>query len=146
MATNCRYTPLVNPVAEVRVAVLQPGVYDDEICIRFQIRALQDTLPQYEALSYVWGSGNNPSHALINAVDSRVINITRKLDTALRHLRFESEPRLMWVDELCIDQHNNIENRSQVAIIGKVLSLAIRVIIWLGPAPHRVEVMARLHC
>jgi hypothetical protein len=36
-----QYKPLAHPDAEIRVALLQHGAYDDEIHISFQIRSLE---------------------------------------------------------------------------------------------------------
>jgi hypothetical protein len=35
------YKPLNDPDAEIRLLLLQPGSYDDDICISFQIRRLK---------------------------------------------------------------------------------------------------------
>lgn len=64
--------------------------------------------------------------------DEGVISITKNLDTALRHLRHKDEPRLIWIDALCIDQTNDEEKSKQVAVMGRIFSLASRVVIWLG--------------
>jgi hypothetical protein len=83
--------------------------------------------------------------AQLNDNGAHVIPITRNLDIALRHLRYLSAPRLIWIDALCIDQTNNAEKSSQVAIMGKIFSSASRVIIWLGPAQdHSNEALALL--
>ncbi|OAL07129.1 hypothetical protein IQ06DRAFT_288897 [Phaeosphaeriaceae sp. SRC1lsM3a] len=68
-----------------------------------------------------------------------VTSITRNLDIALRHLRNPCESRLMWVDALCIHQLDKVEKSSQVAMMGKIYSFAIRVLIWLGPDADRSD-------
>ncbi|OAG06602.1 heterokaryon incompatibility, partial [Paraphaeosphaeria sporulosa] len=90
----------------------------------------------YEALSYVWGTAQNPSRAYVscsNASSQGVISIGQNLDVALRHLRYETEPRRLWIDALCIDQTNLNERSSQVSIMDKVYSIATRTVAWLGP-------------
>ncbi|KAJ2995802.1 hypothetical protein NUW58_g1169 [Xylaria curta] len=97
-------------------------------------------LPSYEALSYAWGSEKDLDSVLVvdQARQETVGNgqqtpitmpIRRNLAEALRHLRYQSRPRVMWIDAICIDQTNMIERGSQVAFYG----LAHRVIAWLGP-------------
>jgi hypothetical protein len=91
--------------------------------------------PNFEALSYVWGSQDDPSYVYIGT-ESFLVNkvpITRNLDNALRHLRYEHEERAIWIDALCIDQKSVDEKGKQVAIMGTIYALASRVIVWLGP-------------
>jgi hypothetical protein len=96
---------------------------------------LQEASPVFEALSYVWGSPDDPSyvHIGITTLQESVVSTTRNLDIALRHLRYEQEERLIWIDALCIDQQNAAEKSKQVALMGNIYALASRVIVWLGP-------------
>lgn len=93
--------------------------------------------PPYEALSYVWGEpgGSYTIRFGENDVSSgpSALTITRNLDMALRHLRYEHESRMTWVDAVCINQGDNAERSQQVRNMGEVYSFAWRVIIWLGP-------------
>lgn len=58
--------------------------------------------------------------------------ITANLYSALRFLRLPDAPLVLWVDAVCIDQRNNNERSSQVALMGRIYSLAERVLVWLG--------------
>ncbi|KAK7182227.1 hypothetical protein PSPO01_11700 [Paraphaeosphaeria sporulosa] len=101
----------------------------------------------YEALSYVWGTAQNPSRAYVscsNASSQGVISIGQNLDVALRHLRYETEPRRLWIDALCIDQTNLNERSSQVSIMDKVYSIATRTVAWLGPNRNSDETITLL--
>lgn len=155
-----QYKPLSDPEAEIRVAVLQPGVYIDELCVSFRIRRLligktsqisvgprkpplmkvsspmsKRTSFDYEALSYAWGSVDDPSSLLVKkmGLDRGIIPISRNLDIALRHLRDQSRSRTIWIDAICIDQDGTEEKSKQVAMMGRIFSLASCVTIWLGP-------------
>lgn len=89
--------------------------------------------PAYEALSYVWGSEDNPSHVDVRSqLNTEEIVITKNLDVALRHLRYKEAPRYLWVDALCINQANNAEKSKQVAAMGTIFKTADRVTAWLG--------------
>ncbi|KIN08291.1 hypothetical protein OIDMADRAFT_98373, partial [Oidiodendron maius Zn] len=85
----------------------------------------------YEALSYVWGSLKNPKNAIMS--DGSSISITNNLDIALRHLRYTTEDRQLWVDSLCINQEDIKEKNSQIPLMGSIYRLANRVLAWLGP-------------
>ncbi|KAI0120886.1 HET-domain-containing protein [Hypoxylon sp. NC0597] len=90
---------------------------------------------KYEALSYVWGSSERCRTAIV--VESREITglrITRNLEEAIRHLRRKNDCRIMWIDDICINQNNVNERSEQVQRMGLIFSLACRVVAWLGPS------------
>lgn len=58
--------------------------------------------------------------------------MTANLVQALRQVRYEHEPRHLWVDALCINQCNLEEKGVHVNMMGEIYSHAWRVIICLG--------------
>ncbi|OGM40313.1 hypothetical protein ABOM_011087 [Aspergillus bombycis] len=83
----------------------------------------------YEALSYVWGSTENPSLIYVNSYS---LEVTSNLHAALSRLRYERFPRLLWVDAICIDQKSNTEKEEQIQLMAKIYGQAKNVIVWLG--------------
>jgi hypothetical protein len=129
--TDSPYRPLNSQAEEIRVATLASGNYDDPFVIHLSILSLsQSAHPKYEALSYVWGQGTSPHKAMI---DGKAMTIGENLDCALRHLRYQDEARVLWIDALCINQADILERNSQVQLMGHVYSTAHSVAIWLGP-------------
>ncbi len=63
---------------------------------------------EYSALSYVWGSGGQ---CTLIECNGRGAEVTKNLAKALRHLRYESGSRYLWVDALCINQQD-VEERA----------------------------------
>jgi len=89
--------------------------------------------PDYEALSYTWGSSGTDIHIELDGQDS---SIRPNLAYALAALR-RSEPRVLWVDALCINQNNIHERNHQVEQMGEIYRQARRVLAWLGrPSPR----------
>ncbi|KAF7869936.1 hypothetical protein EAF04_004720 [Stromatinia cepivora] len=124
------YTPLRSDLCQIRRLALQPAVsFDDTLHGNLDVVSLESS-PEYEALSYVWGS-TTPAKT-INLGD-HLISITPNLDNALRNLRLPNIPRTLWVDALCINQDDLDERASQVALMRRVYSEATTVLIWLGP-------------
>ncbi|KAI0418246.1 heterokaryon incompatibility protein-domain-containing protein [Xylaria grammica] len=107
-----------------------------------------DFKPQFEALSYVWGSLEDAESLELrqDGSDSGVsVSISRNLGVALRHLRNPSSPRVLWVDAVCIDQSNIPERNAQVPRMSVIYKLASRVILWVGPSADRSSLaLARL--
>jgi len=116
----------------VRLLTLLPGVSGDEITVTLRmvdLNALNHT--KYEALSYVWGSEKDPIAITVGRRWS--LNVSQNLDAALKHLRFEAEPRVLWVDAICINQEDLQERAQQVSLMGDIYRRAWQVVVWLGP-------------
>ena len=150
---NFQYQPLPAARMPIRLLILHPGEFSDPIRAALQHTSipigdkynryrLKDDeeqgipCPKYEALSYAWGSTDNPKPISMDrqGEDANVVLVTENLDIALRHLRDPIDSRLLWVDAVCIDQNNIPERNAQVSLMGNVYARASRVVVWLGPA------------
>jgi hypothetical protein len=123
---------------EIRLLDLYPsqGLVDSRLIGRLYTTSIESPSP-YIALSYVWGLGDkSQSIHLSNSNDNgdAVVHITESLETALRHFRKPDEVITLWIDQICINQADNKEKGQQVAMMGRVYSSAIQVLVWLGPA------------
>ncbi|KAJ4390436.1 hypothetical protein N0V85_007218 [Neurospora sp. IMI 360204] len=91
----------------------------------------------YDALSYVWGSPDNPVTVFVPPTKTTdallTLRIQRNLAVALRALRYHDKPRTLWVDALCINQSDTNERDVQITRMADIYSLAPRVVVWLGP-------------
>ncbi|KAI4638359.1 hypothetical protein J4E93_010159 [Alternaria ventricosa] len=122
------YEPL--PAGEfIRVLKLQPGDTDHDIKCSLEIVDLEQSKGSYEAISYVWGDPNDTIDVQCNG---QRVPITLSLADALRNFRHTSEPRLLWVDALCINQEDKKEKGHQVKRMGEVYANAKRTLVWLG--------------
>ncbi|KAK3114666.1 hypothetical protein LTR53_006795 [Teratosphaeriaceae sp. CCFEE 6253] len=88
-------------------------------------------LVEYEALSYCWGESEYIRLVTINEVP---YPITLNLYQALQHLRHETKAQSLWVDAMCINQHETGERSLQVSNMVRIYSKAARVVVWLGDA------------
>lgn len=117
---------------------LMPGSFDDDINVSLEILDLaDDNGREYEALSYAWGSKDNPLEISFTDPSTNIkasLLVTQDLALALRYLRLPQLSRTLWIDAICIDQENLEERGHQVKKIGDVYHTARQVIIWLGPA------------
>ncbi|KAF2649452.1 hypothetical protein K491DRAFT_610731, partial [Lophiostoma macrostomum CBS 122681] len=89
-----------------------------------------DNFPPFEALSYVWG---DPGDTISMFCEGSLFEATRSLHTALTNLRLPNAVRTMWVDAICINQKDDVEKSRQVPLMGKIYSLAKKVVVWVGP-------------
>ncbi|KAF4829613.1 Heterokaryon incompatibility protein 6, OR allele [Colletotrichum tropicale] len=129
-------TPLYEPLygRKIRLLKLLPGKYHDPLHCKLQIVDLQFK-PEYEALSYTWADSNGDSslsQQIYVGERHDILFITANCANALRRLRFPLWSRDLWVDAICIDQHNTQERSHQVGIMRYIYATAERVIIYLG--------------
>jgi hypothetical protein len=88
---------------------------------------------KYEALSWRWGDEKKGKYAVMIRKDGKLHRkrVSGTLGLALKYLRFEAE-RFLWIDAICINQENNDERSSQVAMMSLVYAAATKACVWLG--------------
>ena len=118
-------------VNQIRFLTIFPALcLFDKICCGLRPVTLEDeAIATYEALSYTWDSD---ALSCTISVNNCPVRVTANLYEALRYLRDRENPRTLWVDALCINQHDMAERSVQVLFMGKIYSSVRRVIIWLG--------------
>jgi hypothetical protein len=100
---------------------------------------------KYEALSYSWGCAEGDDKMYLE-IGGDHLNIWPNLFDALRHLRRLDVPRVLWIDAICINQHDYLEKSEQIMLMPKVYRKAEVVQIWLGPeSGHTREGMRLLN-
>jgi hypothetical protein len=128
-----RYPELREKGHTSRLLTLHPGSSKDVVHVELgQVRLDGACKPEYEALSYTWGSAISFAPLRMGHLGQSVLMITKNLHDALTHLRYPDTTRILWVDSICINQSDLNERGSQVAQMGEVFRQASRVIIWLG--------------
>lgn len=94
-----------------------------------------NTVVKYEALSWTWGDDASDNSPLLHIRDARgwwVFGVQTNLYSALKHLRKSTEKRNLWIDAVCINQHEDEERNMQVAMMSDIYGQANNVCIWLG--------------
>lgn len=113
----------------IRIATILPGRGDEDIKITLSQIDLRGEMFEFEALSYVWGDSTDRRPIICH---DKMFYVTRGLHRALRFLRRETSPRLLWIDAICIHQKDLAERNQQVGHMKSIYSRASQVIIWVG--------------
>ncbi|PQE29702.1 Heterokaryon incompatibility protein [Rutstroemia sp. NJR-2017a WRK4] len=125
------HRPLDTSRREIRLLVLHPAEDILDVfgysCTLVHVSVDED--PDYEALSYVWGSKANKQKILI---DGRQLEVTSNLAEALNHLYDCDTPRKLWVDAICINQEDISERSHQVQSMTEIYARARNVVVWMG--------------
>jgi hypothetical protein len=115
----------------IRLLRLKPGKPGSPIeCGLFPTTLFSS--PPFEALSYTWGDPSSRYPVYVNGIE---VSITGNLEKALRTLRREDRVRVLWIDALCINQHDIAEKSGQVQEMGNIYRFADGVVVWLECYP-----------
>lgn len=148
MGGNYVYKPLEDP-GNIRIVNLQPAdSLTDPLVAGLEEVRLEDA--SYTALSYSWAmeddkdtpGDSSPTKPLcLNVVE---VLIGENLRDALRRLRDSSQMCQLWVDAVCINQRNDEEKSSQVAMMAAIYEHATLVVSWLGEGQEHVNAAANI--
>jgi hypothetical protein len=113
---------------EIRLIVLQPGTPKDPIVVELKTGSLNDNI-SYETISYAWGDETHRSAITISGLET---SVTANLGSALRHMRLQDQPRVLWADAICINQSDIPEKNIQVRHMGEIYMNCSKCLVWLG--------------
>ncbi|KAI1370072.1 heterokaryon incompatibility protein-domain-containing protein [Hypoxylon crocopeplum] len=120
----------------IRLIHLLPGALTDELRCTL-VSADLSASPPYEALSYVWGKPVFDATIVCN--EDIPFKITSSLHRALVRLRAVDKPRVLWVDQICINQASNTDRAAQVTRMTRIYSQCQNAIVWLGDVPPKLQ-------
>lgn len=104
----------------------------DNVSLPIQVTVQNVSLldpPKYKALSYVWGDASRTSPITVNG---QVFQATTNLRDALQYIRRHDETVTLWVDAICINQHDNAEKVHQIAMMGNIYASSDDCVVWMG--------------
>ncbi|KAI0457222.1 HET-domain-containing protein [Xylaria acuta] len=142
MTSLYQYLPL-RTRHSIRVLELSPSHFGEphiHCKIRYtHIGAARDT---FEALSYTWGDPT-PCRTIYCDESNAGLEVPLNCYIALRHLRDTKATRTLWIDAICINQHDEQERNSQVKIMGEIYSAAGNTIVFLGDSTPGSQTLFR---
>ncbi|KAH7304485.1 heterokaryon incompatibility protein-domain-containing protein [Stachybotrys elegans] len=122
----------------IQLLTLYPGAPSDQL--QGELKAVDiDGCNKYEAISYVWGETSGTEVIVCNGAS---VHITHSLHRALARMRRADAPRVLWADQICIDQDNNEEKSTQISLMDIIYRNARRVLVWLGEDEERIAIKA----
>lgn len=157
------YTPLPNAATHIRLLQILRLDEDQDQYHKLQVHAQLTvwplaTAPPYHAISYTWGDPNETTHVIIN---DKCMEVRRNCEYVLKQAKWYEDGRrkqkrrgwskglqgkeekgcYFWCDAICIDQGNNAEKSSQVALMGRIYKGAKRVLACVGEGAEGSEVV-----
>ncbi|KAF3939357.1 hypothetical protein ABW19_dt0206404 [Dactylella cylindrospora] len=117
--------------AQFNVAEILPGEKDTSIHLKLHAKSF-DEIKSYEAVSYALG---NVTSKVSVCNDDKELEVSEGLYMALNHLRYEDRSRILWAEELCIEQEGVSNRGEKIKQRKRIFENADAVISWLGPDP-----------
>ncbi|KAI1370372.1 heterokaryon incompatibility protein-domain-containing protein [Hypoxylon crocopeplum] len=140
------YRPLAEDRHEVRLLQLKHKIHEptpligDRILCCELIHVERGLCQPYIALSYSWG--RNIDHAPLRIGDQHY-HVNATVDAALRQLQSEDTDVLVWIDQICINQQDDVEKGHQVKQMKEIYSDAETVVAWLGSTENGSDRLLR---
>jgi heterokaryon incompatibility protein (HET) len=128
------------PLKEGEIRLLEVYRVKLELHCRILCVKLTDS-PRYEAMSYTWGSSELFKRIL---VDGKWMEVTLSAYELLQSRASILEPKILWLDCICINQADVQEKNVQIPLMGEIYSRAMRVVVWLGWSPDAEEAFSLL--
>ncbi|KAG7136324.1 Heterokaryon incompatibility protein 6 like [Verticillium longisporum] len=128
-----KYSHLSIHRRQIRILVLSPGRYNDEL--RAEVRFVNIDDPhhlRYEAVSHSCAVTTGDLKP-IKVGTTRRLWVQPTIAVMLQHLRYQDENRALWIDQLCINQDDLVEKSAQALMVTDVFKAADRAVVWLGP-------------
>lgn len=120
------YPALCDDADSIRLISIFPG---SESAIQYRLATFSlDKAPQYIALSYRWTS-DDPDYAV--CINGSTFHIRRNLHDFLKAMRHDGFFGWIFVDAICINQHDIRERSHQVALMRTIYTKADEVVAWL---------------
>ncbi|KAK3989755.1 heterokaryon incompatibility protein-domain-containing protein [Cladorrhinum sp. PSN332] len=116
---------------ESRLLLLHPGQPSEPLrCSLENLKTIKKPEKKpYKAISYSWGEVSGTERI---ECDGARLEITRSAHNVLRRLRDAEKTERVWIDGVCINQHDAAEKEKVVKRMRDIYGSASEVIIWLG--------------
>ena len=148
-AAKTLYEPLED--WQIRVLAIQPGIFGDPLISNLHaadmlydrgvlIHGTKQRIV-YNALSYCWGDG---IACRLLQCNGQLYPVTRSAYQALQRLRKNTDVLYIWIDAICINQHDLGEKAIQIGKMVTIYMKANVVQVWLGEPQKEGSMIARL--
>ena len=125
----------------IRLIHLDPAT-DNSAPLSCQIakHRLSNHCIDYSAVSYTWEKQSCHLTLEIRCDDDvSYLRIPPNVDALLRRFRAPISSRYLWIDAICLNQHDETEKAAQIPYMGRIYESAKSVEIWLGPESHTIS-------
>lgn len=126
-----------NPEFQIRLLQLLPGTYHHPVVCNFVPTTLRleykkedlESKPQYFALSY---AAQDTTVFQPIKINNKLFGVPENVFLALKRVRVEKVPTLLWIGGICINRSSPEEKRWHAFYLKEIIENALMVYAWLG--------------
>ncbi|KAK8113396.1 HET-domain-containing protein [Apiospora sp. TS-2023a] len=124
----------------IRLLEIVPAPDQHGIQVQLSSVSLDESTQTYDALSYVWGSPDQPRKVIsVNGCRFEVYGSLYDILFSLRPNPDATAKVVLWVDAICINQEDVAERNAQVPIMDSIYRNARCTVVWLGPETKKTQ-------
>ena len=121
-----------------RLAVIFPGTGEAPVECKLIWESSKAPKRDFVCLSYCWQTIEREADII---ADGFRLPVTKNLLSALQSLRKRTTNLLIWIDQICINQDDDLERGHQVSIMKNIFNQAKEVIVWLGDEDEKTQML-----
>lgn len=125
--------------------ILSEGGDDILRCSMFNADLAAQETPSYIALSYTWHEESLPTTFQPVLINDKRLDVSLNLWNFLQNYRHTAGERIIWIDQICINQEDEEERVQQIGQMCAIYERASMDLFWIGePDEQTEEVMSLL--
>lgn len=131
------YLPLSPTRKEIRVVQIK-SIHKRTGIVSCNLETIELVDNTYSALSYTWGEPT-PTHTIL--LNGQRCEVRQNLYDFMRHAYKLKVKEWMFIDALCINQHDADEKSKLVSQMGEIYKSATRVLVFPGICSRRTDIL-----
>ncbi|KAF5598808.1 heterokaryon incompatibility 6 OR allele [Fusarium pseudocircinatum] len=133
------YQSLTNPTSFRLLQILSDGGQDILRCRMFDADLAAQEPPRYIALSYTWHEESLPKTFRPVLINDKYLNVSLNLWNFLQNYRETAGERIIWIDQICINQDDKDECVQQIGQMCEIYQHASMDLFWIGEPEENAE-------
>lgn len=127
-----QYKPLKTPTSFRLLQLISEDGEDMLRCRMFEADLASADMPMFAAVSYTWQDDSLPRMTLPILVNDSHANVSPNLWNFLQTYRQAKGERILWIDQICINQEDLDERAQQVQQMCDIYGRAAADLFWIG--------------
>ncbi|KAH7163777.1 heterokaryon incompatibility protein-domain-containing protein [Fusarium sp. MPI-SDFR-AT-0072] len=138
------YQGLTSSTSFRLLQILSNGGQDILRCRMFDADLVAQEIPQYIALSYTWHEESLPKIFRPVLINDSYLNVSLNLWNFLQNYRETAGERIIWIDQICINQDDKDECVQQIGQMCEIYQGASMDLFWIGEPDEDTEAVLDL--
>ncbi|WKT43975.1 Chloramphenicol acetyltransferase-like domain superfamily [Fusarium oxysporum f. sp. vasinfectum] len=143
-APTLTYQSLTSSTSFRLLQILSNGGQDILRCRMFDADLAAQETPRYIALSYTWHEETLPKTFRPVLINDKYLNVSLNLWNFLQNYRETAGERIIWIDQICINQEDKDECVQQIGQMCEIYQRASMDLFWIGEPDEDTEAVLDL--